>query len=75
MTKSRAVKKFLFTQGLANSSRRGDVGRLLAYVFVFLLASCQPKVEHGGKHPIAQVNAWYDSHNIDYDYVYALINE
>lgn len=59
MTKSRAVKKFLFTQGLVNSSRRGDMGRLLAYVLVFLLASCQPKVEHGGKHPIAQVNACF----------------
>ena len=29
--------------------------------------------ENGGETIIAQVNAWYDSHNIDYDHVYALI--
>ena len=30
---------------------------------------------NGGTVIMEQVNAWYDSHNIDYDYVYALINE
>ena len=28
---------------------------------------------NGGKEIIAQVNAWYESHDIDYDHVYALV--
>lgn len=31
--------------------------------------------KNGGDVIIDQVNAWYDSHDIDYDHVYALINE
>ena len=31
--------------------------------------------KNGGEDILAQVNAWYDSHTIDYDYVYKLINE
>ena len=53
----RAVKNFTFTIGLASPSRRDGVGGLLALSLVLLFASCQPKVEHGGKHPVAQVNA------------------
>ena len=30
---------------------------------------------NGGDVIMSQVNAWYDSHDIDYDHVYALINE
>ena len=51
------MKNIPFTMGLANPSRRGGLGRLLALSFVLLLAACQPRVEHGGKHPVAQVNA------------------
>ena len=29
---------------------------------------------NGGNDIMAQVNAWYDSHTIDYDFVYALVN-
>ena len=62
----RAVKNIPFTIGLANPSRRGGLGRLLALSFVLLFASCQPKVEHGGKHPVAQV---YDNFLYEEDLV------
>lgn len=29
--------------------------------------------DNGGETIIAQVNAWYESHNVDYDHVYALV--
>ena len=62
----RVVKNIPFTIGLANPSRRGGLGRLLALSFVLLFASCQPKVEHGGKHPVAQV---YDNFLYEEDLV------
>ena len=52
-----AAKIFSFTIGLAKSSLKGDARRSFVFLFVLLLVSCQPKVEHEGKHPIAQVNA------------------
>lgn len=56
LTMRRAVKNIPLSIGLANPSHRGGMGRLLVLSLVLLLASCQPKVEHGGKHPVVQVN-------------------
>lgn len=53
----KVVKTSSFIAHLATPSHIGGMARLLVIVLLMLpFTSCQKKVEHGGKHPVAQVN-------------------
>lgn len=54
------AKTSSFISNLATPSAIDGMARLLVVVFLLLpLASCQKKVEHEGKHPVAQVNGTF----------------
>ena len=53
----RVVKTSSFIANLTIPSHIGGMARLLVIALLILsFTSCQKKVEHGGKHPVAQVN-------------------